>query len=187
MSKKFFEHRSFSILIGGVAFLMLVAMMLPLFATAQEGELPPRGGGPPTPTPTVEPTPTAQPTPTAVPVAEWGAALDGSRLQLHARYGANWPWHLTAWQELWTEVQWSDGANWFAVEGWRGQMDNIAQVNEQWVSQREWWVGSKDFNTGPFRWVVYNRQGGDVLAASNSFMLPGRSGETMVINLTLGE
>ncbi|MCL4263062.1 MAG: hypothetical protein KJ069_07595 [Anaerolineae bacterium] len=184
MTKKLFENRTVTSLFTGTAVLLLAALMLPLFATAQEGELPPRGGDPPTATPVPE-TPTATPVPVTGPSGE--AGQPGSRLQLHVHYGPNWPWHLLAWQELWTEVQWSDGANWFVVEGWRGQMDNISQVGGQWVSLREWWVGGEDLGTGPFRWVVYERPGGNVVLTSDPFTLPARSGETMVINATVGE
>ncbi|GIK56642.1 MAG: hypothetical protein BroJett015_23050 [Chloroflexota bacterium] len=185
MTRKLFENRTISILFMGTAVLLLAALMLPLFAAAQEGELPPRGGEPPTATPVPqEPTP-APPTATPEPVAE--PAQTGSRLQLHAHYGPNWQWHLTAWQELWTEVQWSDGANWYPVEGWRGQMDNISQVGGQWVSVREWWVGGENLGSGPYRWVIYERQGGAALLTSSPFSLPARGGETMVISVTVGE
>ncbi len=178
MTKKFLDNHSLSIMAAGVAFLVLAALMLPIFATAQEGDLPPRGGDPPTATPVPEAT--------AVPEAK--PAPSGSRLQLHVHYGSNWPWHLMAWQELWTEVQWTDGQAWFVVEGWRGHMDTITRAADgRWVSAREWWVDNKDFNTGPFRWVVYAHEGGAVLATSDTFMLPARGGETMIIDQTVGE
>ena len=186
MTRKLFENRTLSILFTGTAVLLLLALMLPLFAAAQEGELPPRGGEPPTATPVPEePTP-EPPTATPEPVAE-PAQTAGSRLQLHVHYGPNWQWHLTAWQDLWTEVQWSDGANWHVVEGWRGQMDSISQVGGQWVSVREWWVDGKDLGGGPFRWVIYERQGGAALLTSSPFNLPARGGETMAIPVTVGE
>lgn len=185
MTRKLFENRTVSILFTGTAVLLLLALMLPLFAAAQEGELPPRGGEPPTATP-VPPEQTPEP-PAATPAPVAEPAQTGSRLQLHAHYGPNWQWHLMAWQELWTEVQWSDGANWHVVEGWRGQMDSISQVGGQWVSVREWWVDGKDLGAGPFRWVIYERQGGAALLTSNSFMLPARGGETMVVPVTIGE
>ncbi len=181
MTDKLLQNRSFSILLAGVALLFLGTLMLPLFAEAQEGELPPRGGNPPTATPI----PTETPEPTAVP--EQNIATTGSRLQLHIHYGRDWPWHLMAWQDLWTEVQWTDGTDWFVVEGWRGQMDNIAQQDDHWVSLREWWVDARDLGKGPFRWVIYDHQGGKVLVTSESFMLPAGGGQTMIINQTLGE
>jgi len=182
MIKKLFENRSLSILLTGTAVLLLAALMLPLFAAAQAGDLPPRGGEPPTPTP---PPPGETPPATAVPDANTGSG--GGRLQLHVHYGTNWPWHLMAWQDLWTEVEWTDGENWFVVEGWRGQMDNIAQEDGQWVSLREWWVGGKDLNSGPFRWVIYDHEGGKELLTSDTFMLPAYSGATMSIDVTVGE
>lgn len=182
MTQKLIQNRTHTILLVGVTLLLLAALMLPLFAAAQEGELPPRGGNPPTatPVPTETPEPTAEVPPQNVPTT-------GSRLQLHLHYGPNWPWHLMAWQDLWTEVQWSDGTDWYVVEGWRGQMDNIAQQDGHWVSLREWWVDSKDLGDGPFRWLIYDHQGGAVLATSETFMLPPAGGQTMVINQTVGE
>ncbi len=181
MTQKLIQNRTQTTLLVGVALLLLAALMLPLFAAAQEGELPPRGGNPPTATPV----PTETPTPTEVPTQN--VATTGSRLQLHVHFGPNWPWHLMAWQDLWTEVQWSDGTEWHVVEGWRGQMDNIAQQDGHWVSLREWWVDGKDLGDGPFRWLIYDHQDGAVLATSETFMLPSAGGQTMVIDQTLGE
>lgn len=177
MDKKFFEERKILLIFIGTA--VLFFLMLPLFVTVQAGDLPPRGGGDlPTPTPT----------PRVTPVAAAAVPAPGSRLQLHMTYGDNWAWESMAWQEVWTVVEWGDGQNWFVVEGWRGSLDSIdQQADGRWMSQKEWWVGVENLNTGPFRWVIYNREDGDVLATSEPFNLPARSGETMVIEQMVGE
>jgi hypothetical protein len=38
--------------------------------------------------------------------------------------------------------------------------------------QKIWWVAQRDFGTGPFRWVIYEGQGGRLLATSEPFYLP---------------
>jgi hypothetical protein len=71
----------------------------------------------------------------------------------------------------WSVVQWQDSnADWQNVEGWRGKLDN---------GTRRWWVHPKDFDTGPFRWVVYESPGGRLLATSESFSLPQFPNETV--------
>jgi len=64
----------------------------------------------------------------------------------------------------WTVVQWqgSDGL-WHDVTGWQAHV-RIGQVR--------WRVAEKDFNTGPFRWLIYDKMDGDVQAVSPDFTLP---------------
>lgn len=65
---------------------------------------------------------------------------------------------------VWTVVQWQDSTDgWHDVEGWRGTLDR---------GQKIWWVAQRDFGTGPFRWVIYEGEGGRLLATSESFYLP---------------
>ncbi len=72
---------------------------------------------------------------------------------------------------LWSEVQWADGAgNWHAVENWRGETNGGGSVT--------WWVEAKDFGTGPFRFAVYDAPGGNLLGASEPFMLPQKNETT---------
>ncbi len=74
---------------------------------------------------------------------------------------------------LWTEVQWVDGAgSWHAVENWRGETNGGGGIT--------WWVEAKDFGTGPFRFAVYDVAGGNLLGASEPFMLPQRNQTTRV-------
>jgi hypothetical protein len=64
----------------------------------------------------------------------------------------------------WSVVQWQDSdGNWQTVEGWQGNLE---------AGRAVWWVHPKDFNTGPFRWVVLTEANGTVIATSDPFMLP---------------
>lgn len=66
---------------------------------------------------------------------------------------------------LWTEVEWLDAhGTWHTVDGWRGSLDD--------GETKQWWVGPEDFSTGPFRWLVFDAEGGTVLAFSSEFYLP---------------
>lgn len=178
MKRKRVDIQWLVLALAGSALINLV--MLPMFATADP--LPPRG----TPTPPAAPAPTLTPEPTAEVESKASSPVDGARLQLHVRYGESWDWDSMVWQDLWTEVEWTDGENWFPVGGWRGNLESIEQMEPgDWVSLREWWVRNKDLDTGPFRWVVYQGEGGEKLATSDPFRLSAQSGETMVINLTV--
>ncbi len=77
---------------------------------------------------------------------------------------------------LWAVVQWQDSAGqWQDVEGWQGMLD------EQ--GHRRWWVAAKDFSRGPFRWQVYQSEGGPLLGASEPFDLPAGAG--VVVQVTV--
>ncbi len=71
--------------------------------------------------------------------------------------------------KLWTVVQWQDAlGQWHDVETWRGTLDEIHDHK----GDKIWWVLSGEYGQGPCRWLVYNRVGGKLLAASHSFYLP---------------
>lgn len=76
----------------------------------------------------------------------------------------------------WTVVQWQDGlGGWHTVEGWQGNFDEgLSKV---------WWVAPKDFDTGPFRWVVFDQRDGKVWGTSQSFDLPAGVGQHIVIDI----
>jgi hypothetical protein len=79
---------------------------------------------------------------------------------------------------VWTVVQWQDSAGgWHDIEEWSGAPDED--------NQKVWWVAPKDFGTGPFRWLVYQGQGGKLLAQSELFYLPHSVGETVKIEVSL--
>ncbi len=72
---------------------------------------------------------------------------------------------LTAW----VGVQWLDPLGvWHDVESWSGEF------KEGWAVR---WVVEDDFGDGPFRWVIYERQGGQLWATSPSFYFPHYGGE----------
>jgi hypothetical protein len=76
----------------------------------------------------------------------------------------------------WTVVQWGDPlGGWHDVEGWRGDLDE--------GQQKVWWVLSKDYDTGPFRWVVYAKRGGQIWSISPAFTLPSRDGQWLRVDV----
>lgn len=79
-----------------------------------------------------------------------------------------------AWQTLWTGVQWQDrlGA-WHDVEGWQGTLDEEVRG----IGKKTWVVADGHLGQGPFRWQIYARRGGDVIAASRPFYLPSAAGD----------
>jgi hypothetical protein len=85
---------------------------------------------------------------------------------------------LSAPTGAWSVVQWQDSAgNWHDVEGWRSSLpENGIQ---------RWVVEAKDFNTGPFRWVVRQGQLGSTAGMSNPFNLPAGANETVRVAVTL--
>ncbi|MCB0214368.1 MAG: hypothetical protein KDJ52_33825 [Anaerolineae bacterium] len=78
----------------------------------------------------------------------------------------------------WGVVQWlgADG-NWHDVEGWQGPVQ----------TSNRWWVAAKDFNTGPFRWAVFDGPGGELLGTSESFTLPQFPNETLSVSVSLSK
>ena len=70
---------------------------------------------------------------------------------------------------------------WHDVEGWRGTLDEVSNG----VGKKVWWVARANFDTGPFRWVIYQGPGGKLLATSGSFQLPRYENTAMVIEVSL--
>jgi len=89
---------------------------------------------------------------------------------------------LAAWPALWTLVEWEDeqGA-WHPVEGWVGPLDTVTATG----GEKGWGIPPEHFGQGPFRWVIYTRQGGDRLVQSAAFLLPGQPGETTVVTMAV--
>jgi hypothetical protein len=137
---------------------------LPTRPVATPG-LPPRPTDVPTATPVpVVPTPTIVPQPTAV--------NEGALIQLVV--GRPFP----PVEKLWTVVQWGDGhGRWYDVDGWRGTLDD--------VQLKTWWVAPADFGDAPFRWRVYEEEGGRLLATSSSFALPTYTGQVVRVEVNL--
>ena len=84
--------------------------------------------------------------------------------------------------DRWTIVQWQDAlGGWHDVEGWRGMLDEISNG----VGKKMWWVARHDFDTGPFRWVIYQNQGGKLVATSEAFRLPPHENSAVVVKVSL--
>ncbi len=78
---------------------------------------------------------------------------------------------------MWTVVQWQNSAGgWHDVEGWQGPLNE---------GRKKWWVAQHDFGRGPFRWAIYQDQGGDRLAVSESFYLPDTANELVRVEVSL--
>ncbi len=78
---------------------------------------------------------------------------------------------------VWTVVQWQDSAGgWHNVEGWQGSL----QAN----GYRRWWVAAKDFDTGPFRWLVTAAPNREIRGKSESFKLPDRPNQIRRVEIS---
>jgi len=106
----------------------------------------------------VTPTP-IPPTTTPAPVVNLGALI---QLQASASQSV-------VWTNFQTVVQWQDAlGGWHDVEGWRGDFESNARVS--------WWVTTRHFGQGPFRWIVYEKATQRVLSISAAFSLPTQVG-----------
>lgn len=84
-----------------------------------------------------------------------------------------------AYNGAWSVVQWQGGDGvWHDVEGWRSPVH---------AGEVRWRVTAKDFNTGPFRWAVYDAAGGQLLAVSEAFTLPGAAYAEVQVTVTAVE
>jgi len=82
--------------------------------------------------------------------------------------------------DAWTIVQWQDSAGgWHDIEGWQGTLNE--------GHKKVWWVAPDIFGRGPFRWTVYQSQGGQLLATSDSFYLPDSAGKKVRVGMSLSE
>ena len=99
-------------------------------------------------------------------------AVNGGQIQLNVTDAAGGEWTAIEWQDPYT-------GEWTMVDGWRG---DLASGGEQ-----VWWVGKDSLGDGPFRWLVYNEEGGDLLATSVEFYLPASNGFVTIVTMTLSE
>lgn len=77
---------------------------------------------------------------------------------------------------LWSVVQWYDSdEQWHDVEGWSGTVVGGKTI---------WWVEQGHWGKTPYRWVVFQEQGGAQLGISESFTLPD-SGKTLVVTVDM--
>jgi hypothetical protein len=122
-----------------------------------------------TPTATAAPPP-PRPTLTPTPIA---ARSTGSYIELRVP---------TDNINLWTVVQWQDAqGNWHDVETWRGILDEINNHK----GDKLWWVYPRDYGKGPFRWAIFDRPDGQLLAVSRSFNLPAAANQHEIVEVTL--
>ncbi len=114
------------------------------------------------------------------------ATGEGARVHLQAHFSQDWPWESMHWQEsLWLQVQWLDEDGvWQDVEGWQGSLEAIQQ-KEDWVGMKEIWFADSQLGTGPYRWQMYTQDNNRLLASSDPFYLPTKSGELMEQDLML--
>ncbi|MBN2004015.1 MAG: hypothetical protein JXA21_11730 [Anaerolineae bacterium] len=160
----------------GLLSALLIVGMLPSLAQAAPPALPPR----PSPTPTLTPTPTLIPTPTPQ-VVNTSPGASGSLLELAVR-ASDQAMSRYNWKAMWTVVQWQDAdATWHDVEGWRDVLDTIDATG----GSKRWSVPDSLFGRGPFRWLVYDREGGVLLATSATYQLPTAGGQTVRVEVTL--
>jgi hypothetical protein len=135
---------------------------------------------PPRPEPRTQPTQGSE--------ASHGNASDGAVLLLRVQFPPTWNWEQTHWQELWTGVQWLNPSTgiWNDVDGWQGKLDGLTNEEDHTlVGQKAWWVMKPHLGTGPFRWIVYDGQGGPPLATSDPFQLPEMVDQTRSVNVSL--
>jgi hypothetical protein len=155
-----------SVWMGAIACALLASPGRPALA-----DLPPR----PTPQPTQPPPPAP-------------SGLAGGSVELRVQFSETWARDGLAWQDLWTVVQWQDPSTgaWRDVEGWQGGLDAV-EVGEGGavVGHKGWWVAQGDLGSGPFRWQVYQSRTGRLLGTSEPFDLPGSSGATATVEVTL--
>lgn len=104
------------------------------------------------------------PRPTAVPVV----TVNGAQIKLTV---------ADAVGNEWTAVQWQDpnSGDWITVEGWQGTLETDGS--------QIWWVGSEQFGKGPFRWLLFDEEGGTLLDTSESFTLPSQNREIITVTI----
>jgi hypothetical protein len=167
-----------------VACVLLGLAWLPVLGFASPALLPPLTTL--TPYPTGQATPVYTVTPPPPPAA---SAMEGATIELRAVFPATWPWETSGWREVWTVLQWQDEkGRWHDVEGWRGELEEVEiDTAGQAVGLRSWWVADEDLGTGPFRWTVYQSQGGKLLGMSEPFNLPETIGQKVVVVVSLSQ
>ncbi len=152
---------------------LLIGVALPLTALALA----------PPPPPTPPPPATATPKPTSVPQPSQARPAAGATIELLVQPTSETVWQTYFWQDLWTVVQWWGLLGiWYDVTGWQGNLNQIVDG----AGQKTWWVDETNFSKGPFRWALYQNQGGPLLSTSESFHLPDSSGDKVTVEIELG-
>jgi hypothetical protein len=137
------------------AFIMALTLTL-IFMVLGQGQGTVAGGGlPPRPTPTAVP---------AVPV-------NGATVRLHTSASMPGAWTIIEWQ--------NELGDWYEVAGWRGHLDDGN------ADMKAWWVYPTNYGEGPFRWLVYTGQNGDLLAVSEPFDLPNHNHQVVSVEIEI--
>jgi hypothetical protein len=161
MLKKQLANARFAIVVGTIPAFMIVAILFGLvwpMLQVQAGPTPPPRGTPP-----------VTPQPRHSEDDDDDDTVIGAYIELFV------PRDPTS---LWTVVQWQDSrGNWHNIDGWQGHLET--------GGYKRWWVAEKDFNTGPFRWIVTQGTGGTVLGASEPFSLPAGANEVVQVTVSL--
>ncbi len=157
----------FFIGIGGLVGVLLWIGMLPSLSLAAPSALPIR------PTPfSATATPTSLP-PTPTPFEYKRAVSESAGAFIKVRVQPAWP-------GLWTAVQWWDASEtWHTIEGWQGTLDDDGT--------KTWWLPGTLFGHGPFRWLVYDKLGGDIIGTSEPFYLPHATNRVITVQIVLSE
>lgn len=149
-----------AILVICLALLIIPAVLAPAPADA----MPPR-----------PPRATATPTPPTAPSLE--RTLIVLKLSLWPELAPD------GWQTLWTGIQWQDAFGaWHDIAGWQGALDEAFRG----VGEKTWAVAHGHLGSGPYRWLVYARPGGEIVAASAPFYLPSAAGDIREIPVVIG-
>ncbi len=161
---------------------LLLFGMLPSLTQAAPAALPPRITPSPTATSTPEATPTSAPIATPTPqVLSTAPGANSSTLELVVKASSQ-AMSQYNWKSMWTVVQWQDeSAAWHDVEGWRDALDTLDATG----GSKHWSVPDSLFGRGPFRWLIYERDGGALLATSATYQLPSGGGQTVRVEVTL--
>jgi hypothetical protein len=159
--------------------LLLIAVLCLL---AWAGSLPSpvqAGPAPLPPRPTSEPPRTPGPRPGHAPEL----LVIGTAIDLHVQFAPGWRWARYPWEKLYTIVQWQDSRRiWHDVNGWQGTLDDLVDGE----GRKVWWVADADLGAGLFRWLVYDRYRGKLLATSAPFRLPEASNQAVIVRVRLG-
>ena len=82
----------------------------------------------------------------------------------------------------WTEIEWQDPntGDWHKVDGWRGSM-----IADGSTAVQVWWVDRDQFGDGPFRWLVYDAEGGELVATSENFETPKNNEQVITVTMAI--
>jgi hypothetical protein len=81
-------------------------------------------------------------------------------------------------------IEWQDGqGNWHDVEGWKAILDEVKGSE----GRKVWYVSSDLFGKGPFCWVICPDPGSEPIATSAPFHMPDAAGETVRVNVSVGQ